>query len=303
MKNYYCGTITAATTKAMYIVFFLSSVSLYLYTAAAFTPSNNVVGGALRQAQAQVTPTTPRTPTTTTTTTTTTERNSFLSGFGLEPKTNNNNNNNNNSAYSKALIEKTKDILYNKSGFYSPHDADVFSDDFVFRGPYIGPLNKKDYLDTMDAFSIYKSIPDINPNAWGYTIDPKDDNRVWFMVRNTGTFNGQALLANSLNFKPNGKEIVGCPETFSLIFDEDQKLKYLSVGYVADRFEGNTDGKGAAVGIFKAIGLPFPQVGPVQRFSQWFFSTVIRIGPLSYSRKEDVPEWWKDENVGSGGYL
>jgi len=200
------------------------------------------------------------------------------------------------------LIEKTKKIIYNKSGFYSGYDEDIFSEEFVFRGPYIGPLNKKDYLKTMDAFEIYKAIPDIDPNAWGFSIDPTNPNRVWFMVRNTGTFNGQALLSDSLNYKPNDTILKGCPETFSVIYDDEQKLKYLSVGYVADRFEGNTDGKGAAVGIFNAIGLPFPKVGPLQRFAQWFGTEVYDVGPLSYSVK-DVPEWWTDKNRGSGGYL
>ena len=219
-------------------------------------------------------------------------------GFGVETE----NDSKTLSNKSKALIEKTKDIVYNKSGFYSDYDADVYSEEFVFRGPFIGPLNKKDYLATMDAFGIYKAIPDISPNAWGFSIDPKDENRVWFMVRNTGTFDGEPLAPDSINFKPNGVKLEGCPETFSVIFDEEQKLKYLSVGYVADRFEGNTNGNGAAVGIFNAIGLPFPKVGPVQRFAQWFGTEVVKLGPLSYSVK-DVPEWWTDETIGSGGYL
>lgn len=203
---------------------------------------------------------------------------------------------------SNLLIEKAKDILYNKSGFYSSYDPEVFSEEFVFRGPYIGPLNKRDYLQTMDAFGIYKAIPNINPNAWGFSIDPDNPNRVWFMVRNTGTFDGEPIAPKSINFKPNGAKLKGCPETFSMLFDEDLKLKYLSVGYVADRFEGNTNGKGAAVGIFNAVGLPFPKVGPLQRFAQWFGTEVFCVGPMSYSVK-DVPEWWTDKNVGSGGYL
>lgn len=218
-------------------------------------------------------------------------------GFGADEKTSSITA----SPNSKALIEIAKDIVNNKSGFYSDYDADVFSEDFVFRGPYIGPLNKKDYLDTMDAFSIWKAFPDISPNAWGYSIDPKDPNRVWFMVRNTGTFDGEPLAPGTLNFKPNGAKLEGCPETFSIIFDDEKKLKYLSVGYVADRFEGNVKGKGAAVGIFNVIGFPFPEPGPLLRFSQWFGVEVYGQPPLSYS-KTNVPEWWTDKNKASEGY-
>lgn len=199
------------------------------------------------------------------------------------------------------LIHLASEILYSKSGFYSPYDEGAFAEDFVFRGPYIGPLNKQDYLQTMDAFQIYKAIPDINPNAWGFSIDPKDPNRVWFLVRNTGTFNGSPLAPNSLNVQPNGAKLDGCPETFSITFDEDRKIKYFTVGYVADRFEGNTNGQGAAVGIFNVIGLPFPKPGPVLQFAQWFGTEVANIGPMSYSPK-DVPNWWKDQSRGSEGY-
>jgi hypothetical protein len=152
------------------------------------------------------------------------------------------------SYYSKSnmLIEKTKVFIDDASGFYSDSDADVFAEDFVFRGPFIGPLNKKDYLGTMEAFSIFKSFPDIQTNAWGFSIDPLDPNRVWFMVRNTGTFSGDPLLPDLLNVQPTGAKLEGCPETFSVVFDEEQKVKHLTVGYVADRFDGNTDGLGAA---------------------------------------------------------
>ena len=91
-------------------------------------------------------------------------------------------------------------------------------------------------------------MEDINPNAWGFSIDPKNPNRVWFLVRNSGTISGKPFLPDTLNFKPEkGGEVNGCPETFNIIFDDDEKVKYLSVGYVADRFEGNTDGKGTNI--------------------------------------------------------
>lgn len=202
------------------------------------------------------------------------------------------------------LIQLSNEIIYTRSGFYSDFDASVFSDEFVFRGPYIGPLNKKDYLDTMDAFGIYKAIPDINPNAFGFSIDPQNPNRVWFMVRNTGTFTGEPGLGlgKAGHFPPNGATLNGCPETFSMEFDEDKKLKYLTVGYVADRFEGNTKGKGAAVGIFNAIGFPFPSPGPLLALTQWFGTEVFNLGFSSYST-ENVPDWWKSEAKASEGYL
>lgn len=204
------------------------------------------------------------------------------------------------------LIQKANEFIYTKSGFYSPYDASWFADDFVFRGPYIGPLNKRDYLDTMDAFEIYNAIPDISPNAFGFSVDPRDENRVWFLVRNTGTFTGKngLKIGDSFSLPPNGAVLDGCPETHSIIFDPStQKVKHLSVGYVADRFQGNTQGAGAAVGIFKAVGFPFPSPGIGLRVAQWLGTEVAPIGPKSYSKKEEVPSWWKDDQVASEGYV
>ena len=202
------------------------------------------------------------------------------------------------------LIQRANEILYSESGFYSPYNETAFSEDFVFRGPYIGPLNKQDYLSTMDTFKIHEAIPDISPNAFGFSIDPKDPNRVWFMVRNSGTATGELGLDRDGKLRVPGKGAVldGCPETFSIIFDADRKVKYLSVGYVADRFEGNTNGKGAAVGIFHVIGLPFPSPGPLLKFAQWLGTEVADLGARSYST-ENVPAWWKSEERASEGYL
>ena len=202
------------------------------------------------------------------------------------------------------LIQRANEILYSESGFYSAYNEAAFSEEFVFRGPYIGPLNKRDYLETMDTFKIYQAIPDISPNAYGFSIDPKDPNRVWFMVRNSGTCTGEIGLDRDGKLRIPGKGAVldGCPETFSITFDADRKVKYLSIGYVADRFEGNTNGKGAAVGIFHVIGLPFPSPGPLLTLAQWLGTEVADLGASSYST-ENIPAWWTSLERAAEGYL
>jgi len=202
------------------------------------------------------------------------------------------------------LVHIAHRFIHVGSGFYSAPDPDMFAADFVFRGPYIGPLNKEDYLMTMGTFKIYEALPDISPNAFGYTLDPQDPNRVWFLVRNSGTFTGEPGLGlpYGLNSPPNGAKLKGCPETFSITFNEDRQVKGFTVGYVADRFEGNTKGKGAAVGIFNAIGFPFPEPGPLLIFVQWFGTVVLGSSVKSYSKKEAVPGWWTNDEMGAEGY-
>ena len=60
-------------------------------------------------------------------------------------------------------------------GFYQPVlDKSMLSDDFVFMGPVVGPLNKADYLGTLGVFKIYEAFPDITVSASGFTQDPTD---------------------------------------------------------------------------------------------------------------------------------
>ena len=199
------------------------------------------------------------------------------------------------------LVKLANEFIYEKSGFYSAADESAFSEEFIFRGPLVGPLTKADYLATLGTFKIYESVPDISPNAWGFSRDPLDPNRVWFMVRNSGTFSGTGLdVGSGIVVPPNGAELNGCPETFSVTFDESGKLKYFSVGYVADRFEGNTNGKGAAVGIFAIAGFPVPPPGPLLSLSNWITNELIA-GPVrTYS--ENVPSWWSSPLRAAEGY-
>ena len=119
-----------------------------------------------------------------------------------------------------SLVDLAETFVNSQSGFFSPYSADMFSDDFVFRGPIVGPLNKADYFATMDMFMVYKAFPDISPNAFGFSVDPMDEKRVWFFVRQTGTNTGPWGLGYGIEAPPSGNAVVGVPEAFSITFDD-----------------------------------------------------------------------------------
>jgi hypothetical protein len=193
----------------------------------------------------------------------------------------------------QALLQLANDFLYTGSGFYSPPRQEMLSEDFVFRGPVVGPLNKRDYLSTMDTFKIYEAFPDISPNAWGFSVDPTNDRKVWFLVRNTGTNTGRLGLGFGLTAPPSGNKVEGAPETFSVLFDGEQRVKQLTVGYVADRFEGNTGGVGAALGLIRVAKIPIPgATSPLFRALGWFSNKVLDNPAKTVSPKKDVPAWW-----------
>lgn len=194
---------------------------------------------------------------------------------------------------SEQLLAKAESFVNTGSGFYSPPDASLFSEEFVFRGPIVGPLNKKDYLHTLgECFQVFKVFPDISANAWGFSIDPENPNKVWYMVRNTGTMENDWKLAPNLPTIPaNGKKVKGPPETHSILFDDEMKVKCLTVGYVADRFEGNTNGSCAAFGLLEGIGYKLPPLQIYRIASE--LTNGFMGGPTAFST--DLPKWWPHE--------
>ena len=75
------------------------------------------------------------------------------------------------------------------------------------------------------------------------------------------------------------------------------------MGYVADRFEGNTGGSGAALGLMKVAGLVplgFSASNPLFQLAQKF-GDAVNYPARTMSRPEDVPRWWTAEERGAEG--
>ncbi|KAL7525793.1 hypothetical protein ACHAXR_001165, partial [Thalassiosira sp. AJA248-18] len=196
------------------------------------------------------------------------------------------------------LVAMTKDYIANPS-------PDWWSDDeFVFRGPVIGPLVKKDLLATLGANEdLRNAFPDLQANAFGFTADdPIEPDRVWFFVRPRGTFQGDFKFPGSGKIiEATGAPYIGPPECRSVVFNAEGKIKYQTVGYVVDRFTGDTTGgRGAIFGQYAVMGQEI-DANP-GAFSTVFLqklSEYLPNFPKSYSKREDLPAWWKDERVGA----
>lgn len=203
------------------------------------------------------------------------------------------------------LIELTKEYIANPS-------PDWWSDDFVFRGPVIGPLCKKDLIATLssvggnkeDSKSINDAIPDMETNIFGITADdPIEPNRVWFFIRPRGTFSGPFDHPVVGRIEPTGAKYVAPPEARSIIFNDDGKVKYQSVGYITDRFTGDTTGgRGAVFGQYAVMGQEIDDtIGSLTTVLLQKIAMLLPEGmlPKSYSKKEDIPEWWMDSRMGA----
>lgn len=196
------------------------------------------------------------------------------------------------------LIRLAKDFAENPS-------PEKLSKDFIFRGPVIGPLTCKDFVATLEGVGdISKAFPDLETNAFGFTADdPIEPNRVWYFVRPRGTFTGAFQHPFVGRIEPTGAKYIGPPEARSLTFDDEGKVLYSTVGYITDRFTGDTTkGKGAVFGLYAVMGqdiddtIGSPLTTFLQKLSEWLPEGTV---PRSYSKKEDLPSWWKDPRMGA----
>lgn len=172
----------------------------------------------------------------------------------------------------KDLIKRCKDVLSRGVGTKEGGEADL-ADDFEFCAPVVGPIGKDEYLRALGNFKILEGFPDNNGNFHHFRVDPFEPNRVWFVTRKSATNTGEFLG------KPaTGKALVFPPESCSMIFNEEGKLKEYTIGYCMDRRVGNTGGLGGAFGYFYGVGkpLPMPECKPYKR--SWQFRLLSFIG-------------------------
>ena len=73
-------------------------------------------------------------------------------------------------------------------------DPSLWAEDFEFCAPYVGPLSKAEFLDAADGFGIYEAFPDFDNRYFGFTVDPIEPGRVWFMTRLCATNDGVGLF-------------------------------------------------------------------------------------------------------------
>jgi len=237
-----------------------------------------------------------------------------MTSNGFSPAPSNGYNNNNNNGYDNNGYNNG----YDNNGYDAYDTSSILAEDFVFRGPVIGPLTKWDYIEALDYFRIYETFPDINPNCYGFTVDIVEPLKVRFFVKATGTYQnplgGFLGTAASKLTPPDGRQYMGSTEAWSVTFNDldSMQVKSISAGYVVDRFEEEgllctTDGKGLVYGILNTIGLDFLPTNPGSKpleLAQWLTGQFAKGGPgalfpKASSDPKTIPQWWSDKRLGA----
>jgi hypothetical protein len=158
------------------------------------------------------------------------------------------------------LISMAKYALTKDFGVLEP-GYELWSDEFEFCAPYVGPLTKEKFLEAANGFQIYDAFSDFDNRYYNFNCDPIEPGRVWFMTRLRATNDGIGLFGKK---EPTNKTVILPPQMYSFLFDEKGFIRELTVGYPVDRRQGNTGGLGGMFGVFYGIGqaLPFPEGKP-----------------------------------------
>uniref|UniRef100_A0A7S2UUC7 Uncharacterized protein n=1 Tax=Fibrocapsa japonica TaxID=94617 RepID=A0A7S2UUC7_9STRA len=195
------------------------------------------------------------------------------------------------------VLKKTKEYI-NTQGKGNINE-ELYAEDYVLRGPVIGPINRADLAKSQKGLGIVAAFPDIKIETFGYTIDPENPYRCFYFQRWRGT--NSADLDNYGTILPaTGIEMETPVSVFCVVYNPEGKIVYEQVGAVVDRLEGNTQGKAAVFGLLHTAGLKL-NANPGDRI----FSLIQRLGHLagnlgrSWSRENDIPKWWISKSRGA----
>lgn len=178
----------------------------------------------------------------------------------------------------EALIAQTKLVL---ASMYK--NGELLAEDFQFTAPIVGPLPKDRFLKLWRQADVMEStFPDMRTNAFGFTVDPMEPDRVWFFHRARMTFTGELkIFGGPFPIKGDNTSIVTPPQVQSMRFNDQLKVYALTVGAVVDRCAtNNCGGLGGMFGPLLAMnrGLPFPEARSLEKQRSLRFDAGMRLG-------------------------
>lgn len=182
------------------------------------------------------------------------------------------------------LIKLTKRFLATEAPEATlPGDGSLMTEDFQFIGPVIGPLDKEEFMATRNTVDFFRSFPDATAQFHHFRVDPFEPSRVWYTARGTGQHTGEAVSGSDaalLFGEPSGIQYRNPPQACSCRFTRDGRVDQFTIGYVMDRYIGNTGGLGGFFGVLYAIGkkLPFEEAKAWQ--PSWAYSLYVEVGRL-----------------------
>mmetsp|Transcript_23583 Transcript_23583/g.49117 ORF Transcript_23583/g.49117 Transcript_23583/m.49117 type:complete len:275 (+) Transcript_23583:27-851(+) len=193
------------------------------------------------------------------------------------------------------VMEKTKEYVAKRGNA----QEEMYAKDYVLRGGVIGPLTRKDLVETQAGFDLLEAFSEVETNPFGYAIDPRNPYRCFFFEQWTAKHTG-TLKAGPTTLPATGNSMDGPVSVTSIHWNPKGEIVYESVGNVVDRHEGNTAGKAAVFGLLHTAGLKLPGApGSLALRIQQRLGHFLGQGGRSFSREDDIPRWWKSKSRGA----
>lgn len=178
--------------------------------------------------------------------------------------------------------------------------VEYYDDQYVFRGPIVGPTNREELVKTNTLFGLDQAFPDLDRQAFGFCVDPENPYRVLFFERWKATHTGELSIQGLPALPATGQQSTSPAFPFSIVWNPEGKIIYEHLTTAVDRFEGNTMGKVAVFGLLESAGLPLDNsIGNQVLIFQQKLNRFVNGPAQIYSKKPDVPKWWKSEAVGA----
>jgi len=99
----------------------------------------------------------------------------------------------------------------------------MYASDYVLRGGVIGPLTRKDLVETQKSFDLLEAFSDVETNPFGYTIDPKNPYRCFFFEQWTAKHTG-TLKAGPTSLQATGNSMDGPYSVTSIHWNPEGKV-------------------------------------------------------------------------------
>ena len=192
-----------------------------------------------------------------------------------------------------------KTIEFATAKTYDEVDA-FLSEDYVFRGPIIGPITSEDVKKTQQGFKVQDAYPNLERRPFGFAIDPDNPYRCYFFERWEGT-NARGVKIGPMELPATNADVKLPTHVFSVHWTPEGKIKYACLSSPLDRFEGTTRGAGAVFGLLVGAGLDPGNASPGDwklRFQQRLVHLIGGFG-RNWSLEEDIPSWWKSKARGA----
>ena len=129
------------------------------------------------------------------------------------------------------VVEKTKQYTA-ESGYkqFSLKDipTDYYDDRYVFRGPIVGPINRKDLVQTNSRFNLQQGFPDLNREPFGFCVDPENPFRVLFFERWTATHSGDWEFLG-IKVEPTGEKSISPVMVSAIVAFVDEACFYTNI--------------------------------------------------------------------------